>query len=523
VTCPAVRLPQQTKSSHRRSGIFPGRRFALAAVLACVAAAGGGVLPATAAADQNQTVVSATVFPGTAGNYSIQPIPLSKLAGSCPTYDGPLWTFPDGQGPLATATAWSLGDVITCGLGTTQSNVTAVKVFNGDANSYESTLLQNQVFNPDTYPSGALPLISIDGSITNGGAVTYTRPPADPSDQAQSDQFTEDGTTPVSIDVYENQLPLQVTAAPPAPVSGSATASSEEVTLAATVTTADGAAIDPSQLTWNWSFGGSPLESAATPTVSIGAGDSELASVIVTDQATGAGGTATVDVAYNPSPPDTPPTTNPTPGAGNSNQGAPTGQNNGKKNSNGKTKTKLHHGRDLDHAGTNKGGSTGHAQRGSNTSSHVGTTSPPVTSTPAASTPTPTTPPPATSVPPAVPPTIQTTTTTTGPGLTVDRSPTKTPPHPRHHVPKRRSTARPGASQRLVTGRLVADVQALPEGESPLVHPIAAQAAAPALVHAAGNSISAPTWAYATLAVLALLGGGALYERRGRRGRTLHR
>jgi len=69
---------------------------------------------------------------------------------------------------------------------------------------------------------------------------------------------------------------------------------------------------------------------------------------------------------------------------------------------------------------------------------------------------------------------------------------------------------------------LVADVQALPEGESPLVHPIAAQAAAPALVHA-GDGTSAPTWAYATLAVLALLGGGGLYERRGRRGRTLHR
>jgi hypothetical protein len=55
------------------------------------------------------------------------------------------------------------------------------------------------------------------------------------------------------------------------------------------------------------------------------------------------------------------------------------------------------------------------------------------------------------------------------------------------------------------------------------VHPIAAQAAAPALVHAASDSTSAPTWAYATLAVLVLLAGGALYERRGRRGRTLHR
>jgi len=515
VTCPAVRLPKQTNSDHRRSGIFPGRRFALAAAIACVAAAGGGVLPATAAADQNQTVVSATVFPGTAGNYSIQPIPLSKLAGACPTYDGPLWTFPDGQGPLATATAWSLGDVITCGLGTTQSNVLAVKVFNGDANSYESTLLQNQVFNPDTYPSGALPLISIDGSMTNGGAVTYTRPPTGPSDQAQSDQFTEVGTTPVSIDVYENQLPLEVTAQPPAPVPGSSTASSEEVTLAATVTTADGAAIVPSQLTWNWSFGGSPVESAATPTVSIGAGDSELASVIVTDQATGTGGTATFDVAYNPSPPATPPTTNPTTGAGNSNQGGQTGQHNGKKNSHAQ---KLNHGPGLVHAGTHKGASTTRSEPHSTATSHTNTTTSPPATTPPRATQTTT---PTTTV--TAPPPTPTPTTTPTSGLTVDTTPTKAPQHKRTRAPRRRSTGQPGASQRLVTGRLVADVQALPEGESPLVHPIAAQAAAPALVHAAGNSISAPTWAYATLAVLALLGGGALFERRGRSGPTLHR
>ena len=50
MTCPAVRLPKQTKSDHRRPGIFPGRRFALAAVVAC-AAARRRALPATAAAE----------------------------------------------------------------------------------------------------------------------------------------------------------------------------------------------------------------------------------------------------------------------------------------------------------------------------------------------------------------------------------------------------------------------------------------------------------------------------------------
>ncbi len=82
---------------------------------------------------------------------------------------------------------------------------------------------------------------------------------------------------------------------------------------------------------------------------------------------------------------------------------------------------------------------------------------------------------------------------------------------------------RSAASKPVVVGRLVADVQALPAGQSPLVHPIAASAVAPAVVRAASDPTSAPTWVYAGLAVLALLGGGALYEWRGRRGRTLHR
>ena len=213
-------------------------------------AVAGAALPAGAAADQ--TVVTATVFPGTSGAYATQTVPLSTLAQpGCTPYIGPSWTFSDGQGPLTTGTVWSLGEIITCSLGTTDTNVTAVKVFNGDANHYEDTLTQDEVFNPATYPSGALPLISVDGSTTSGGSVTYTRPPTGPSDQAQSDQFTEDGTTPVSIDVYENQLPLNVT---PAPVDGTSTASSQTVTLGATVTGADGAAIDPSQLSWSWTL-----------------------------------------------------------------------------------------------------------------------------------------------------------------------------------------------------------------------------------------------------------------------------
>jgi hypothetical protein len=487
----------------------------LATAAACVAISGGAALPAGAAAEQ--TVVSATIFPGTAGTQSTQAVLLSTLAQpGCTPYTGPSWTFSNGQAPLTTDTVWSLGEILTCSLGTTDANVTAVKVFNGDTSRYESTLTPDQVFNVATYPSGALPLISVDGSTTSGGPVTYTRPPTGPSDDAQSDQFTEDGTTPISIDVYENQLPLNVT---PAPVYGTSTASSEMVTLAATVTGADGAAIDPSQLSWSWMFAGSAVGSAATPAVTVAAGASELASVIVTDQATGAAGTETFPVTYNPSP-SPPATQQPPGGAGDNNKGGATGKDHGKKRSHGKQRLK--HGDGLAHAGTNPGAGKTGFQRHPATPSQTSTATTPATTPAAPPVTNPTVPP---AVAPAVPPTIQTTTVTTttpttNPGLTVVTSPTKFPRRKRPHAPKRRSVARPGASQRMVTGRLVADVQTLPAGASSLVHPIAAQAGAPALVHAASDGTSAPTWAYAALAVLALLGGGALYERR---GRTLHR
>ena len=249
--------------------------------------------------------------------------------------------------------------------------------------------------------------------------------------------------------------------------------------------------------------------------------------MIVTDQATGAAGTDTFDVTYNPSP--APPATEPTPGAGKQHHGGPAGQSNGKRHSHGPRKLK--HSGALKHVGNNPGAGATRRRRHPTASSPTSSATTPATApetTPATS---PTVPPAAA---PAVPPTIQTTTATTPaptttPGLTVVTSPTKVPPpkpkpkRKRVRAPKRRSVARPGASPRLVTGRLVADVQALPQSKSQLVRPIAAQVAAPALVHAAGDGTSAPTWAYAGLAVLGLLGGGALYEWRGRRGRRLHR
>jgi hypothetical protein len=506
VTCPAVRLPRQQKWYHRRSGTFPGRRFA--SVLACtVAATGATALPATAAADQ--TVVSATIFPGTPGGASTQQVTLSTL-DTCGNYAGPssIALQPTSNQQPISNPAWTLGTVLTCGLQIPVTDATAVEVVKFDG-SPEDGLSNAQIFDTAQYPGtdGALPTIYVDG---NEDQTTYVRPPQNPQDQNGADEVVQQGA-PVSILVYEKQPPLTVTASQ-TPVSGSQTAAAEQVTLSATVTAADGSTIDPSQLTYSWTVGGSQMSTAASPTLSFPSGNTPV-TVTVSDPGAGTGGTYTIDVPYSPPSGDPTPPTNKQPGAGTGKHGHPTGQTHGKKHARGNATKKLRDGGGLNHAGTNKGGSRTRSERSSTSASPTSAATTPTSSpksTPATQTTSQTT-------------TITTPTTTPAPGLSVDKTPTKAPSRKRTHAPKRGASRQGQSSERLVTGRLVADVAALPAGESPLVHPIAAGSAGPSLVHAAGDAISAPTWAYATLAVLALLGGGALYERRGRRGRTLHR
>jgi hypothetical protein len=473
----------------------------LATAVACVAAAGGAALPAGAA--DAQTVVSATIFPGAQGNASSAQVMLSTLS-TCGDYAGPtsitMQSTSGTQPPQPVSEpAWTLGTVLTCGLQIPSADVTAVQVvrFNG---AYETSLSNAQIFDSAQYPGSddALPTVYVDGGENQ---TTYVRPPLSATDANAADNVTQQGE-PVSLVVYENQPPLTVTATA-TPVSGTTTA--EQATLNATAAAADGTSIDPTQLTYSWSVGGGPPSTLAAPTLSLPVGNTPV-TVQVYDPSTGTGGTYTFDVPYSPTTPKK--AQNRHPGGGSNPKGGPTGQ----------PKQKLTHRGDLEHAGANQGASTTRTRQHSTSPSRSSPTTTPAPA-PAPPTPTPT---------PATPPTIQTTTvtttTTTGaPGLTVDSSPTKALPHPHTHTPKRRSAAQTGAAKRLVTGRLVADVQAVPLDDSPLVRPIAAQAAAPSLVHAAGDTVSAPTWAYATLAVLALLGAGALFERRGRRGRTLHR
>ena len=176
---------------------------------------------------------------------------LSTL-NTCGDYAGPpSITMQSSSGTLPPQSisepAWTLGTVLTCGLQIPSADVTAVQVvhFSG---AYETPLSNAQIFDTGQYPGsdGALPTIYVDGDENQ---TTYVRPPLSPSDPNAADNVTQQGD-PVSLIVYENQPPLVVTATQ-SPVAGSQ-GTTEQVTLGATVTTADGTAVPSSALTFSW-------------------------------------------------------------------------------------------------------------------------------------------------------------------------------------------------------------------------------------------------------------------------------
>jgi hypothetical protein len=332
--------------------------------------------------------------------------------------------------------------------------------------------------------------------------------------QPGSDQPSQ----PIDIVVAEKQPPLTVTGRSH-PVAGSQNGTTEKLTLDATVTTANGASFASSDLTWRWDVNGQTL-TTPSPLVALRTGSWPV-SVTVYDAATGTGGATTFDVTVGSVTPRKAKTRKP--GAGKHDTGAPTGSTKGHKNSTGNG---AHRKSRQQRSTTRRQNRHHHAHHQRSTSDHHHQSTTPPATTPPATTP-PATPPVA---PPATPP------ADTTPGFTPVNGGTKPPPkhrhhhtqhhHPAHHTTSgtRHRTSNPGGgAQHLVTGRLVGDPSTASASQSPLVHAATSEQSDVPLVHAAETSMSLPAWLYGALAVVALLAGGAVYERRGRRGRSLHR
>lgn len=438
----------------------------------------GSLALAAPPAGADQTVVSATIYPGAQGSVSTKAAPLSVLQ-TCEPYSGPnpIYLYP-GQQPFQAPpdSTWTVSELLQCALGIPSREVSDVQV-GTVSRGFEAPLSSAALTDPGQYQDpaapGALPIISSDGAEDQN---TYVRPYRGGADRNAFDQVVQT-EQPIALLVYLNGSLLSVTATQQ---TLSHTATARSIRLAATVRNASGAAVPASALSWNWSFGDGTSSTGASPTHTFRAG--AYVTVSVTDTATGSGGTATLQVNVG------------------------TGASTGPANHNGNPKpTKSKNPSGSDHGSPTPTGSGHHEPK---STSHGGnqTTTTPTTSTTQT---TPTTP--ATDTTPAettTSPTTSTSTTTTS-STTTRRAPPATHTHPRTQPP-----VPPNAP--LVTGELISDVTPLPPSSSPLVHLVPA-AVTPAPGVRQASRISAAPALGGALAVGLLLALGAGRELRGRR------
>ena len=248
----------------------------------------GCAWPTAAAADQ--PVVSATIYPSSAGNVSHVSVGLQALQ-ACPEYTGsnPIYLYPPGQPFQLTQTTWPLSTLISCGLQVPIGDVSEVQIFN-PSHGFEAPLSNADVTDPGSYHDpqapDALPVVSVDGTEDQ---TTYIRPFRGGADGNAADEVTETGA-PITLVVYANGQPLIVRASAQ---TLSSTATGAMAKLSAAVQTPAGAQVAPSGLTWTWTFGDGATSSAASPTHRFAPGSYDV-SVQVTEVSGGAGGTATI-------------------------------------------------------------------------------------------------------------------------------------------------------------------------------------------------------------------------------------
>lgn len=440
-----------------------------------------GALTGAPAAAADTAVVNATVFTGAAGTAAARTVTLSML-GACPPYAGPgaLSLYPGGStDTLPAGTTWTLAEILQCGLSIPLSNLNAVEVLRpgGAAQAPLSPVaLTDASQYADPAAPGALPVISNDGGQAQN---TYTRPWRGGGDENGGDQVTASG--PVGLIVYENTAPLAVRIATRALRRGTRR---ERVALSATVQTSAGTPVPAGALGWQWTLSTGARSAVAAPTVTIPRGTATV-TVLVSDPATGSGGTASLALTYKPI---------------RSSKALSGGGGHGTVHSTSGLGSGHHH---------NHGIANRHDQRQTTSTTTSTTTS--ATTTLAA-------PPPATSKPAAATATTSTVSSTTATAAT---SPTSTPGRPprMHRSPQHHSPA-PGGT--LVHGELIADVVPRPTSQSPLTHPVLDPQIAAVASPAPIGRLTVPAGVIGGTVVIGLLALGAAREQR-RRGPGLHR
>lgn len=431
----------------------------------CGLAGLAGVVPAFADTGQtiSATIAGAAGPPQTVSIAALKAIPCPTYAGSAPARYGVAGKLPAESLPVD---SWTLRTVLSCGMGLGIGGITGVAVYQSDGR--RETGAGSQLLPPDVSASATdfddpaeMPLVAYDG--TN---IVYYRPWRGGSDTNAGDEVTERAPSPLRLLVSTGPR-LDVLAA----ASSDTVTAGASVRFSATATDHGSGAAPTSQLSYDWDFDGAAADShAAAPTVTFAAAGRYSVAVTVTDAGGGDGYdpiTITVDAAAGT--PTTPSSPNAPPTGPQQSSGAVTGGSPGKPTpARVKTPPASHA------APTPSSATTKHA-----------------TTTPAK-------PKPAAAVTrPAVP--------TTPTAATPAGAPATHPP------------AATLAGGRVITGRLLGTVTALPADASPLVSvvPADAVATAPAVRRSSGGSSVLPGIG-GGLAVVLLLGLGAGYQLRGR-------
>ncbi len=451
------------------------RRLAAAAVIA-------GALSGAPAAAADTAVVSATVFTGAAGTAGTQTVTLSQL-DACPAYAGPgaLTLYPGGSTDTLPSGTWTLAEILQCGLSIPPSDLDAVQVLRPDGSAQaplSPAALTDSSEYADPAAPGALPVISNDGGQAQN---TYTRPWRGGDDENGRDQVTATG--PVALLVYENAAPLAVRITTQTLRRGTR---SERVALSATVQTASGTSMPASALGWQWTISTGAGSTLATPTVTIPQGTAAV-TVVVSDAASGSGGTASVALTYKP--------------LRSRKASAGGGGGHGAVHSTSGLGS-VHH----------RSTATHPRQRPTSATTTATTSTTRTPTTPARSTaPRPTTAATTTKPSPA---------TATSPATTATSTTVSTPRPPRRRHPKAHPAASDGST--LVRGQLLADVVPLSASQSPLTRPVLASPSAAVASPAPARPLTVPAAGAGGLVALGLLVLGGTREQR-RRSPRLHR
>ena len=260
--------------------MFPGRRFALALVLAGAVLSCSG---AVAVADPNQ-LVQAEIWPaggGPATNESVSIGGLESRSGQCPTYEpgGPnIGLYGAGGIPTnqdqVTAQSWTIPTVLSClSPPVPPRNVLDVQVERSDGTLEQPLSPADLGYSPpgsasDFYVAQEFPLIYVSGN-----QIYYDRPWRGGTDDNAADRVFEQSPSSFALQVFEEHVG-----------NATVTASPNPATVNASVSFSASASGPGGPLTYAWNFDGGLADSdtSSAPSVTFASGGTYDVTVEIT-------------------------------------------------------------------------------------------------------------------------------------------------------------------------------------------------------------------------------------------------